>query len=216
MIFTSYAEPEDYKEAGLTPPWYTFGKMVKALFEGDDEIDVMDVEETEEGEDEDYVLTICVMNHDKAVALDRAMPDTKEYGNVILRIDVIDGTNTDTNQDLEIFKTIFAGNPIVRDFKTRTDSAGGEWSYCRFEPEVIQFWNDDLSDYSGNWSGLAHDIADEIFKDKFAVGFCIAALNEDAEGDSEEAKTEDDLEVEATEEPEEVIEEEPEEAGGEE
>ena len=176
-----YVYPIDVEESGLSAPWYTFGKMVKALFERDPEIEVFDVEQCDPDEDEDYSLAIGVKNHAKYIALDRAIPHQKVWGNVILRIDVLDATDADTDQSVELFKTIFAGNPILRDIKTRTDEAGYVWNYCIFEPEVIQFWNDDLSDYSGNWNGLAQDIADEVFTDKYAMNFCTADKGENTE-----------------------------------
>ena len=176
-----YVFPIDDEESGLSAPWYTFGKMVKALFERDPEIDVHDVAQCDPDEDADFSLVIGVKNHEKFIALDRAMPSKKEWGNVILQIDVLDETDADTDQSVELFKTIFAGNPILRDIKTRTDEAGFSWNYCIFEPEVIQFWNDDLSDYSGNWNGLAQDIAEEVFTDKYAMNFCTADKGENTE-----------------------------------
>ena len=47
-------------------------------------------------------------------------------------------------------------------------------NYCIFKKEVIQFWNDNLSDYRGNYNGLASDIAKEILKANI-VQFCISA-----------------------------------------
>lgn len=38
----------------------------------------------------------------------------------------------------------------------------GKTDYCVFKKEVIQFWNDDISDYLGNYTTLAKDIAREI------------------------------------------------------
>ena len=50
----------------------------------------------------------------------------------------------------------------------------------QFEPTVIQFPNDDLTDPEGLWSGLAEDIAAEIFDiGDEAVNFCTARAYED-------------------------------------
>ena len=40
--------------------------------------------------------------------------------------------------------------------------------------EVIQFWNDDLYDYYGNYSRLASDIARELFNPS-EIQYCISA-----------------------------------------
>ena len=46
-----------------------------------------------------------------------------------------------------------------------------------FKPQVVQFF--DISDFNGNWSGLAQDIAREIFGDEMrGVHFCTAAVGE--------------------------------------
>ena len=48
----------------------------------------------------------------------------------------------------------------------------------RFKPRVVQFFDDDISDFNGNWSGLAQDIAREVFGDGLrSVHFCTAAVN---------------------------------------
>ena len=77
------------------------------------------------------------------------------------------------------YETIFRGNPIVKDIRLGTDHTGTAHGFIRFQPEVIQFFDDDLYDYNGNWSGLAQDIAREVFKDeKRGIHFCTAALDE--------------------------------------
>ena len=48
----------------------------------------------------------------------------------------------------------------------------------RFKPRVVQFFDDDISDFNGNWSGLAQDIAREVFGAEMrGVHFCTAAVN---------------------------------------
>ena len=72
-----------------------------------------------------------------------------------------------------MFKTLFAGNPIVMTMETHTDPAGGQWNYVVFTPEVVQFYNDNLADYHGNWNGLAEEIAYEVFEENSrGVYFC--------------------------------------------
>ena len=39
-----------------------------------------------------------------------------------------------------------------------------------FKPQVVQFFDDDISDFNGNWSGLAQDIAREVFGDGLRSG----------------------------------------------
>lgn len=157
----------------LEAPWETFAKKVKALFERDDDITVSDVYEPDDGRT-DYGFAIQVRKHDKFLALDRLLPAVKTFGNVTLSIDLFDEENTEIDP-VALFKTLFDGNPIVDSIKTRTDMAGVDWNYVRFKPEVIQFYDDDLNDYNGNWNGLAEDIAREVFEENArGVNFCTA------------------------------------------
>lgn len=65
----------------------------------------------------------------------------------------------------------------MKDIRTVEDSAGITHGFVRFQPEVIQFFQNDISDYNGNWSGLAQDIAKEVFVNQ-NVHFCTADLRE--------------------------------------
>ena len=59
------------------------------------------------------------------------------------------------------------------------DFTGTRHGFVRFRPEVVQFFHDDISDYNGNWSGLAQDIAGEIFdQELLGIHFCTADKRE--------------------------------------
>ena len=162
----------------IEAPWYTFRKKVNALFEQDEKITVGEVYEPEDGTC-DFAFDIEVKDHEKFLALDRVMPKTRTFGNVTLGITLFDEENANGNDGIELFETIFKDNPIVKDIKRAVDFAGTEFGFVRFQPEVIQFPDDNIADYSGNWSGLAQDIAGEVFDDGFrGVYFCTADKTE--------------------------------------
>jgi len=163
----------------LEAPWYTYQKKVKALFEQDPDIIVGDVNELTDGKT-NYAFDIEVRNHEKFVALDRVMPEVVEFGNVTLGITLYDEENSVITEDgIEIFTTIFKGNPLVEDIKDVVDFTGTRHGFVCFKPQVVQFFDDDISDFNGNWSGLAQDIAREIFGDGLrSVHFCTAAVGE--------------------------------------
>ena len=165
-------------KVALEAPWYTYQKKVKALFERDKDIIVGDIYQPD-GEDGAYALDIEVRNHEKFVALDRVLPDVIEFGNVRLNIVLFDEENSDINPDVVLYETIFKDNPIVKKIIDVVDPAGVHHGYVCVEPEVIQFFDDDLTDYKGNWSGLAQDIAREVFDNDFrGVFFCTADKTE--------------------------------------
>ena len=162
----------------LEAPWFTYQKKVKALLGQDPDIIVGEVNELTDGKT-DYAFDIEVRNHEKFVALDRVMPEVVEFGNVTLGITLYDEENSVSTEDgIEIFTTIFKGNPLVEDVKDVVDFTGARHGFVVFKPQVVQFFDDDISDFNGNWSGLAQDIAREVFGAEMrGVHFCTAAVN---------------------------------------
>ena len=163
----------------LAAPWYTWQKKIKALFEQDPDIIVGDVYAADNS-DLDFAFDIEVRNHKKFNALDRVFPKVKTFGNITLGVILYDEENTlGADNPVELYKTIFKGNPIVKDIREVIDFTCTEHAYIRFNPDVVQFPDDDISDYNGNWSGLAQDIAREVFVGAPAVvHFCTADKNE--------------------------------------
>lgn len=163
----------------LEAPWYTYNKMVAKLFETDQEVEVSEVIP---GNDGSYTMTVSVSDHNKYIALDRVMPKKVEFGNITLNIVVkSSGSNNAIEDYVELYKIVFKGNMLVKDFKVATDFSGFTHCFVRFWPEVVQFFNDNAADYNGNWSGLAQDIAKEVFADCPAgIHFCTADLMENA------------------------------------
>ena len=164
---------------GIEAPWYTYQKKLNALFERDPDIAVDEICESDDDRT-DYILDIEVFNHEKFIALDRVLPKVLDFGNVTLGVYLYDEENgVEPEDDIALYETIFKGNPIVKDILTVDDRCGVRHGFVRFKPEVIQFFHDDISDYNGNWSGLAQDIAKEIFEDDLrGVHFCTAGVNE--------------------------------------
>lgn len=164
------------KKLVLEAPWETWCKELKALFKDDKDITISDIYEPDNGMDTDYGVAIMASNHEKFIALDRLMPRMKSFGNVTLGIDLFDEENMEVDT-ASLFKTLFNGNPIVDSIQTRTDQTGTDWNYVLFKPDVIQFFDDDLTDYNGLWSGLAEDIARDVFEENGrGVCFCTAPV----------------------------------------
>ena len=163
----------------LEAPWYTYQKKVKALFERDPAINVGEIIEPEDGE-ADFLFDIEVLDHDKFLALDRVFPKHVQFGNVTLAINLYDKEDENGTADVTaLYETIFNGNPIVKDVLLARDPTGTQYGFVIFQPEVIQFYDDDLYDYNGNWSGLAQDIAREVFSNETrSIHFCTAPVNE--------------------------------------
>lgn len=178
-LFKKNEETNTVERLTLEAPWYTYNKKLQALFKLDPAIEVADILDYADGEYQ-YVIGIEIRSHAKYLAMSRLFPEKVSFGNVNVRLDLFDveNANCDMDSDLGALTCLFEGNPIVKDIRTITDPAGTEHGYVRFQPEVIQFFDDNLQDYNGNWTGLAQDIAREVFSVNPMVNFCTADLRE--------------------------------------
>lgn len=144
----------------LAPPWRTYISKLQAIFGGDPQI-TFDISETSINP---YV-TLATENPEKAAALLKLLPETKEYGNVTLRINIECPTpvNLAFATAKELFETAFKGNPAF----AYTVVPEGYWypnfTYVVFKNYVVQFFNDNLNDPHGIVSTLYQTIADEVF-----------------------------------------------------
>ena len=171
------------KKLNLQSPWVTYYNKIRALFDGDEEVSISDISPAEEntaGIDVDYEFMIVVCNKEKYIAMTQLMPRVVEFGNVKLGIEVcLVGEDDGYSERIKQYEALFKGNHHVKDIKDVIDQAGVHHGFVRFYPDIVQFYNDDISDYSCNWTGLLHDIAKEIFTSEYrGVNFCIADVKE--------------------------------------
>lgn len=165
------------KGISVSAPWVTFSKKIMALFEEDPEITVEEI-----GED-GRMLKIVTTNTEKFWALCKLLPHTKKFGNVLFGIEIIyraeakEERNTATYYR-NLFSTLFEGNRSVKEVLARKDGTGSDHVFVVFEPEVKQFFNDNLFDLNGFWTGLSEDIAEEVFEKAADQGvhFCTAKV----------------------------------------
>lgn len=170
----------------LASPWYTYQRKIKALFRHDDDIEVGDVFELDDPV-ADYAFDIEVKNHEKYIALDRVLPKVRAFGNVRIAIFLYDEENGVEQDSETLFRTIFDGNPALSEIVTAEDFTGTKHTYVLFRPEVIQFYNDDISDLNGNWSGIMQDIARDVFADDArGIHFCTSPHVGEPEIDEDE------------------------------
>ena len=146
----------------ILPPWSTFINEVQALFDGDPQIAC-----NVSWEASHPSIVLATNNPDKAAALMKLLPESKQFGNVTLSIGV--DCQTVSNRAFvtakELFETAFEGNPAFA-YVVDTD---GYWfvpfTYVVFKNCVVQFFNDNLNDPHGIVSTLYQEIASEVFAD---------------------------------------------------
>lgn len=152
-------------ELNLSSPWEVLYNEMNALFGEDPEIDVMKVfsEETKK-------IELLVADSQKAEALEKILPPYKEYGNVIVFINV-KPANVQKDNDESLYKKAFNGNPVLKHIITK-DIHGLQANFFMFRNEVVRFFADNIRDYQGKRSMLFEEIAADIFTDRPGIYFC--------------------------------------------
>lgn len=147
----------------LSSPWVIYYKELDALFKGDPDIKVV-------FDELKNTIKLYVQGESKAEALNQLLPTEKEFGNVTIRIEVLPA-NKFLKSSISLYEDAFKGNPALSFVKNITNGVYS-FDYVVFKPEVVQFFNDDLSDINGNCSTLYQDIAKDIFGETDGVFFC--------------------------------------------
>lgn len=172
----------------LTSPWVDYYYKVNAMFKKDDHVHVI-------FDDESYELKIYVDDQTKAEAIQKLLPETKEFGNVTLKIkefgnvtlkiSVIPGngevgtlygeymrTHPALTETEKLFTSAFLNNPVFEFAHTVSGILTNDIVYVVFANEVVQYFNDDLGDYYGQCSTLYQNIAADIFEPIDGVHYC--------------------------------------------
>jgi len=146
----------------LASPWLNFAREINVLFQDDPEVKV-------DYDNDGPTVKLYVNSDEKAEALAALLPMEKEFGNVVLHIEVIPA-NVQPKTKFEIFSTAFKGNPAVSSIE-KVAAYGQNLGFVIFEPRVVQYPTDDIGDYFGIESTLYEDIARDIFDDTENVFF---------------------------------------------
>ncbi len=146
----------------ISAPWILYYKAIEALFAKDQAVKTA-------YDDENKVIKLYVDGDRKAEALAQLLPKEKNFGDVIVKIEVIPANEMKTQADL--FKAAFEGNGAFAYIAKNTDPLLGNAYYLVFRKKVVQYWGDNLNDIKGNISTLFEDIARTVFEDS-EVFFC--------------------------------------------
>ena len=152
----------------LSPPWCTYYSEITAMFANDEGVKV-------KVDDSKKTVSLFVEDADKADALSQILVTEKNFGNVNVSVNVIPA-DTVGGSNLTLFERAFKGNSALS-FTTEDQKGLFSMAYVVFVPEIVQFFNDDLSDVHGLASMLYADIARDIFRADLNVSFCTDAIN---------------------------------------
>lgn len=150
----------------LLQPWVTYYNKLRAMFAGDPDIELSM---------EEYTIYLKVKSLEKTTALKKLLYDTIEMGSVVVKVIIY--FKSPEPDIREVYEQAFKDNPVFIGFKTKasseTDNPKFKIDYCIFKKEVIQFFNDEVNDFFGNYNGLMSDIAIEVMQKKYHVGYSI-------------------------------------------
>lgn len=144
----------------LSAPWVTLYREIQALFEYDSDVHVLFDED--EGK-----IGLFVDDDQKAEALATLLPLSKSFGNVSIDIRVIPANNTlsEISDDFDetTFYRAFRNNPILVNVST-VQGLSDKMIFVEFEPEVVQFYNDNTASLYGLTTTIYEAIANDIFE----------------------------------------------------
>ena len=146
----------------ISPPWITYVNKLQAIFDEDPQIAF-----NTHFDAGSYSVTLATNNPEKAAALKWLLPEEKQFGNVILNIniDCEKVINKAFGSLKELFETAFYKTPVLAYGVTPEGYNWVPFTYVVFKNCVVQFFNDNLNDPHGIISTLYQDIASEIFAD---------------------------------------------------
>lgn len=145
------------EKLNLSAPWEIFFCELKALFGADDSVHLI-------RNDDEKEIKLLVDGTEKAEALRELLPAEKVFGNVTLKINVIPSNVTATSM-IDLFRKAFEGNPAVRFIGNGSGPISSDYNYIAFEPEVVQFFADDLGNVGGYKTMLFRDVAKDVLGD---------------------------------------------------
>lgn len=161
----------------ISSPWVTYVNKLKVLFGQDPNITI-------EYDNVAPSVTLRVSSATKYDVLNLVLPNTKTFGNITLKINVVPANGVNTHYGADVTKLtnkqkvdiLFDGNPAFAFSHEVTGALSNTLVYVAFKNKVVQFFNDNLSDVHGNISTLYQDIAEDLIGEEtsglFNVCFC--------------------------------------------
>ena len=155
----------------LSPPWYILRNKIYNLLGADEELIISELEESETKKGS-YVVTISSQNDAKLEALKKIMISHFEFGNISVDVDFEYIRDEDDEVTIEDYETAFEGNPY---FVQAVETGKGMFQgikYIVFAKEILQFFDDDLTDLYSNMSIIVADAVKDVCKKYNNVNFC--------------------------------------------
>lgn len=161
----------------LSPPWSIFYDEISAMFKPDSQVKVV-------MDEDNYTVHVFVDDTKKSAAIAKILQQNKKFGRITLKVVVPppDGAKAvKFANGVELYEAAFNGNPRLSYVKPKSSIFDTSF-YVVFRNEVVQYFNDDISDVNGNCSTLAEYIARDIFIGDELPNFCTDLPQTDPDG----------------------------------
>lgn len=160
----------------LSPPWYTLRNQLAYTIGKDPYVSISELIPIDNG---DYRLDINVYyNINKAKSLRAIIPEEYTFGNITVKTHIYDLQNKEVPVEriLEYtvkeiasifysalhFNKLFRGVILTKDFITSEDQNLLGQVTVIIAKDIIQFYNDDLTDLCGNYNEVASKVFEEL------------------------------------------------------
>lgn len=157
-------------QVGIEAPWWRIYKEISNLFAPDKEIEISKMDESDPSV---CKFTISSKNAAKIAALEKIVKNHFVIGNVTLDISfeyIKDGGNITADD----FEAAFEGNSNYVTSKVISKGPFQDITYVIFAKEIIQFFDDDLTDIYGNFNGTVEEVASDICNKSSNINFSTA------------------------------------------
>lgn len=155
----------------ISAPWIAYAHKVIAAFGDDPEIAV-DIGDADVSEGFLTIEIICT-NYVKYKALQEIVNAPDEISGV--RIDMrFTYTGTDRDKRTSLYEAALRGNPYFNSVIQLSDprDENVKYTFALFNNEVVQYFDDDISDYYGCNNMVPEDLFREILKDDPEIRLC--------------------------------------------
>ncbi|MGE6615093.1 hypothetical protein [Bacillus mycoides] len=162
---------EDNFNVQLSPPWITYFNEIKYSVGIDPDVAVGPLIPV----DGNYIILIKVVGDEKAVALATLLKPTMQFGNINVEVVVSNNENQivssipcplDAFEIAHLFQVALGNNPYFQEVVVQPQLPGGQnVVFPVFKPEVIQFFNDDISNLCQTFTAVASDVFSDVMKD---------------------------------------------------
>jgi len=154
------------RNVSLSPPWITLQRKFANTFGCDPAVTVGDLSDTSQSI---MVLPIIVDDEKKGRALRTIIRQNFPMGNILVTTEVKNGKGKcwaaiiieNEKQLQDVITDAMAGNPLFVEAKLGAVPPFPRVGFIMTKT-VVQFWNDDLSDFYGNFNGVTAEVVSDL------------------------------------------------------